>query len=200
MTAADRTTEVDSVFGGGAVRIDPWAANALADDLAASNPWTFQQAVSEAPVPKMFANGTADIPIFTASGIDPNLLLQMPYGTRHYLAAASDRGEVMAAFERDSTNAYAMYGHDGLTAAIARLRTWATCPAWDPLAALREQQAQQAAAAAQQAAIDSAFKQGGAAASNALIATYRTQAATQAQAADAAYAAARNAMGGFPKR
>ncbi len=43
------------------------------------------------PVPTLFASG--DLPPFTASGIDPNVLLQVPWQARHPVAAAATQAQ-----------------------------------------------------------------------------------------------------------
>ncbi|SDO18973.1 hypothetical protein SAMN04515671_0086 [Nakamurella panacisegetis] len=193
--SAARKVAIDSIFGGGEVVVDPWSINLVADDFAASNPWTSAQALAEAPAPKMFSGGTADTPPFTASGIDPQFLLQMPAYTRHALAAEPERAAVALAFEQDSTNPYALYSHQGLTDAIARIRTWAAGQAFDPLQAMREQEDQKAAAARRNAALATAFARGGKAASDALMAQYAAEDATRTQQQAAAFASVMDALG-----
>jgi hypothetical protein len=187
--------EIDSIFGGGSVLVDPWAVNLLADDWAASNPWTNAQAVSEGPPPKMFSGGSSDLPAFTSSGIDPQLLLQVPGYCRHAIAAEPDRSAALAAFEEHSSDPYAIMSHPGLTAAIARVRTWAAGSAWDPLAALRASEDARLQLLQRNADLTAAFERGGAPASDALLAQYAAQDAAQAQQHASAFASAMDAMG-----
>jgi len=72
----------------------------------------------------MFTGGTADLPAFTASGIDPRLLLELPYRLRHYAAALADPVEVHGLFEQHSTDPHAAAPHQGLDEAVARVRAW----------------------------------------------------------------------------
>lgn len=195
MTAPqDRKTYVPTTFGSGEVLIDPWAPNALADDLAQSNPWAYAQALVDGPVPRMFANGTSDLPAFTASGIDPKLLLQVPAATRHALAAEPDIAVVQQKFEQDSTNPVAVYGHAGLDAAVSRLRSWAAGKVGN-LDILNAQLSMQEEQRKRQDAINAAYARGGQALSDALIASYQAQDAEAAEQADRTYAAALDAAG-----
>src|SRR4051812_26420822 len=92
-------TTASLISPGAQVTINPWATNPLADDalqVSALKP--------KAPAPKMFTGGTADLPAFTASGIDPRLLLDLPFTCRHYVAALASPVEVHGLFELVSTN------------------------------------------------------------------------------------------------
>lgn len=87
----------------GQVQIDPFAANPLLDDaMQAVGPTARAATVTNGDAPKMFASGTADLPPFTASGIDPRLLMQLPYQLRHLAASDPDPASVLSLFERQA--------------------------------------------------------------------------------------------------
>ena len=183
----NRMSIVASSFSSGAeVNVDPWSVNVLADDLEQSNAWVYAQAIADGPPPKMFANGTADLPAFTASGIDPQLLLQVPGLCRHALAAEPNIAVVQASFEQDSTNPTAAYASAGLASAVQRMRVWAA-GTFDSVAALSASLAANETRDQRQAAIDAAFATGGAAASNALIRQYQASDAAAATAQEQKY-------------
>ena len=122
------TVEISSLIAGPLflVRIDPYAANPLADDYREVNAATYAAALSEGgPPPKMFSAGTSDTPAFTASGLDPKLLLKLPYTARHAVAAEPDLATVHGIFEQSADDPYLTIWHEGFDAAIARVRTWA---------------------------------------------------------------------------
>jgi hypothetical protein len=51
---------------------DPYGTNPLAESLKERDPLRYEQVAAIKEPPKLFANGTADTPAFTASGIDHN--------------------------------------------------------------------------------------------------------------------------------
>jgi pyruvate/2-oxoglutarate dehydrogenase complex dihydrolipoamide acyltransferase (E2) component len=65
----------------------PMSANPLVAKAHAERPGQAVKAAAKAPAPTMFASG--DLPAFTASGIDPQVLTQVPWNARHTLAQAS---------------------------------------------------------------------------------------------------------------
>lgn len=83
------------------VQIDPYAANPLVDDYRQINPVTLAMAQVEAPAPTLFSTG--DLPLLTASGIDPQMLLKLPWEARHP-AARADQARVAAMFEEYATD------------------------------------------------------------------------------------------------
>ncbi len=120
--------EISSLIAGPlfVVRIDPYGANPLADDYEQVNAATYAAALSEGgPPPKMFSAGTSDTPAFTASGLDPKLLLKLPYTARHAVAAEPDLATVHGIFEQSADDPFLTIWHEGFDAAIARVRTWA---------------------------------------------------------------------------
>jgi hypothetical protein len=55
---------------------------------------------NDAGVPTLFSSG--DLPVFTASGIDPSALLAVPWYVRHTVAAEPSRGQAYELLERYS--------------------------------------------------------------------------------------------------
>lgn len=109
------------------VSIDPYGRNPLAEDYRQVNKTTYDLAVSKAGMPpKMFTGGTADLPLFTASGLDVALLLKLPYGARHYAASLTDPGVLHAFYELHADDPYAHVQHEGLEEAVRRVRDWAS--------------------------------------------------------------------------
>lgn len=103
--------------------------NPLADVTRAADPDRFDAVASIKPPPKMFAGGASDYPAFTASGIDPEKLLSLPYGVRHAAAAEPDITKVYALFEEYTEGAMLLSSdpvlkHPGLDDARARLKDW----------------------------------------------------------------------------
>lgn len=95
-----RTAGGEGVITGSApiVEIDVFARNPLIDDMRQAVPSQYAQAVKrKRTVPTLFA--TSDLPLFTASGIDPSLLLQLPWVVRHAAASIAAGGEVSRLFE-----------------------------------------------------------------------------------------------------
>jgi hypothetical protein len=92
-----RTRTYMSVWGswaqwGGSqvVEIDPWARNPLVDDARQAVPEVYDRAVAAGPAPTLFKAG--DVPLWIASGADPQLLLQLPAMARHAGAQADAVG------------------------------------------------------------------------------------------------------------
>ncbi|MDO9378643.1 MAG: hypothetical protein Q7T56_07320 [Nocardioidaceae bacterium] len=103
---------------------DPYSPNPLADQYAQTHPERFEAVSAAKAPPKMFAGGTSDTPAFTASGIDPQLLLRLPYGVRHAAAAEPDVTVVHGYFEQYADVDGAVIDHEGLRAAQYRLQDW----------------------------------------------------------------------------
>jgi len=55
------------------------------------------RAAQQSPEPTLFSAG--DLPDFTASGVDPKVLLQVPWNARPKLASETDKAQVFAAVE-----------------------------------------------------------------------------------------------------
>jgi hypothetical protein len=82
------------------VTVDPWATNPLLDDATQVAPATVQAAtVSQGEAPKMFSGGASDLPPFLASGVDPQVLIRLPYQLRHQAAMEADPAKVLDLLE-----------------------------------------------------------------------------------------------------
>jgi len=176
-----------TAFGDGEVLVDPWSANEMLDDFQASNGWAYGLAIAESSPPRMFSGGSSDLPLFTASGLDPQLLMQMPALTRHALAAEASMQTVQAMFDQDSTNPHASYGHPSRTAAEVRIRQWGTGQPVTNVDLMNQQDDAKAVHIEQQRQIDQAAEVGGPAAANALIRKYTADHAARQAAADQSY-------------
>lgn len=120
--------DLDSLLAPGRrVRLDPYGLNPLAVEAWQLFPGLARLATTLAgPAPKMFTGGEADLPAFTASGIDPEMLLRRaPYRARHHLAAVRTIDAVLAGFRaRYADDPTAYVDHEGLQEATARVRAW----------------------------------------------------------------------------
>lgn len=128
------TIEINSMFTGSdrprVVTVDAYTPNPLADEVHAL--WPTEYAIAtriNGPAPRMFLAGTADVPVFTASGFEPASLLVLPYRTRHYVSAEPSIAVAQAQFERFIGDPFAHVEHEGLSKAIARLNEWLIVPA-----------------------------------------------------------------------
>ncbi|WP_369053901.1 E3 binding domain-containing protein [Kineococcus terrestris] len=74
--------------------------NPAVDTLRSSDPQRYHAALRRSSAPTLFAAG--DLPPFTASGMDPNVLRQVPWQARHPVAAASSTAEAYALVQRFS--------------------------------------------------------------------------------------------------
>jgi 2-oxoacid dehydrogenase-like protein with E3 subunit-binding domain len=129
-----------SVFASAEVVVDDFSSNPLVDDFRQANPGIYQQAVGEGEPPTLFESG--DLPPFTASGVDPQMLNRLPWQVRHAAARATDRGEVQQMFEeyapsgsRDRDDKLAMAeidhgGDDGNVAYQQRVTRWGSGQAY----------------------------------------------------------------------
>lgn len=105
------------------VLVDPWAVNPLLDDANQSVPATVAAAtVTNGQAPTMFDSG--DLPPFTASGVDPRFLANLPWKIRHAAAMEASSVTVLKWVEE--------FGHDdtvdmavgGQWQYINRFRDW----------------------------------------------------------------------------
>ncbi len=129
-----RATPRGSAFVGQVtVQVDDYSPNPLVDDLRQALPNVYAMATREGPVPTLFETG--DGPMFTTSGIDPAMLMKLPWCVRH-AAARADRAQAQIMFERyasrsDAADAAAMasinFGHDqGNSDYFMRVTSWAS--------------------------------------------------------------------------
>jgi hypothetical protein len=76
-----------------------YAANPILDELRRDRPALVEIAMSEDPnPPRLFDD--ADLPPFTASGIDPSVLASLPWPLRRPVAAAHTRADAYALVEK----------------------------------------------------------------------------------------------------
>lgn len=105
------------------VVVDEWAVNVLLDDATQAIPAevAFARTKCGEP-PTMFESG--DLPPFTASGVDPSMLMLLPWRTRHAGALQSSAAVLLSWVE--------LYGSDdgielpspGLQEYISRMWSW----------------------------------------------------------------------------
>lgn len=109
---------------GGGARGPLFARNPLVDDARQAEPQRAARATGAAPT--LFQSG--DLPPFTASGIDPQTLLNVPWQARHAVAAAPTAAEALRLVELlagDPDYAALEYGSSGENAAYSeRVRAW----------------------------------------------------------------------------
>lgn len=108
--------------------------------------------------PTLFHSG--DVPAFTASGLDPNLLLQIPWMARHAAAAETDRARVLELFEELSgpdgaVLASEFESHAGNKEYANRVMAWQSA-GWE-LSRERNEERQAQVAAAQQEHVKAAL-------------------------------------------
>lgn len=116
-----------------AIQVDPYGPNPLVTDLSARNPALFKVASDRSPAPTLFATG--DLPPFTASGVDPQLLQGLPYNWRHNAASETDPVKVLAMLEQSAqdpgntaTEAMPAYGFLDYQVRIERWTSGLTTP------------------------------------------------------------------------
>jgi hypothetical protein len=113
------------------VSIDVFAANPVLDDLRQVDPARLAAAQERnGPPPTLFQTG--DLPLATASGIDPQLLTGVPYVARHALmnASAADAVAILEQFGAATPDAWetALLAHcldQGVLSYEHRLQAWA---------------------------------------------------------------------------
>lgn len=106
--------------------VDVYGPNPEVERIKLQAPEAYAMAVREGTPPKMFAAGTADLPPFTASGVEPRLLTRLPYTLRHAAASADSRGYVLDLLESYADMPGATIEHPGLRDYINRVQAWAT--------------------------------------------------------------------------
>jgi hypothetical protein len=107
---------------------DAFRPNPLVDDLRRSDPTLHRLASAEGPPPSLFSGG--DLPMTTASGLDPAILARVPWMARHAVAAARTSAEAYRIVEDTSgpdgeLHAHTYADHPGVRAYEARVRNWA---------------------------------------------------------------------------
>jgi hypothetical protein len=110
---------------------DEYRANPLVDDIRRSRPALYAVAAAEAPPPSLFNSG--DLPVYTASGVEPATLARLPWQARHAVASAPTTAEAYQIIEavsgEDGDILAHLYGdHPGVRQYENRVRTWAMGP------------------------------------------------------------------------
>jgi hypothetical protein len=108
-----------------------YALNPLMEQVMASSPSTYRHGVAVEPAPTLFRSG--DLPVYTASGIDPQTLLKVPWMARHPIAAAKTLVEAKDLIEfvsgpdgEDNARAEGMGLHPGNRDYQMRVNHWLT--------------------------------------------------------------------------
>jgi hypothetical protein len=113
--------------GGPTLLVDRYSLNPLLDYLR-QLPAADGMGAGEPP-PKMFANGTRDLPILTASGVDPQKLVWLPWFAR-YAAAAGDATSLYVMLEDsaelDISEIKSRHSSTQWTSYLSRMWRWAT--------------------------------------------------------------------------
>lgn len=119
------------------VTIDAFSLNPLIDELRQVSPTALDAATAfDRNVPGMFESG-GEVPLFTAGGFDPQLLLRLPWQVRHLAASTEKATTVAEIFERcGSGTLEAVHwagvlggpGHPGLRAYTGRVNAWLQAP------------------------------------------------------------------------
>lgn len=121
------TSEFDSYKR---VTYDPYGPNPMLEDLKQASPAAYKAALKKAgPPPTLFESG--DLPPFTASGIEPGLLMKLPWHQRHRAAEEPDRAKLLRLFDdtaaKDGDTIDAMEGRaEGAWNYVRRMSRWAS--------------------------------------------------------------------------
>lgn len=125
--AKSRRMEVASRLSPGArAVVDEGARNPLLEEAQQVVPYLHAPAArSGQPAPTLFASG--DLPPFTASGVEPEALLQLPWHARHWAAAQTDRSDVLRAVEHYAEyddDLFGEFAHQGAQDYVDRVNAW----------------------------------------------------------------------------
>lgn len=125
---------VTSRYARKVVEVDLFAPNALLLEAEQAVPEVYELAMAEAAPPTLF--NTGDLPPFTASGLDPQVLNGLPWTARHYAASSESKAEVLQMVEDyaefgDGASILANHEHNGRTAYENRMKTWLIGPPAD---------------------------------------------------------------------
>jgi hypothetical protein len=112
----------DNRFSFRSPNVDKMADNPLVADRVASNPLVAGMAARERPAPTVWHSG--NLPPFTASGLDPKILMTLPIGVRHHAAQLGTKGEVFALAEEVAGNPDAVIHCPSLAEYEQRVTDW----------------------------------------------------------------------------
>jgi hypothetical protein len=106
--------------------VDTYGPNPYVTDLSVAYPGVFAAASQRQSAPTLFAGG--DLPPFTASGLDPEMLIGLPFAMRHAAASEVAPGQLLewielATAERDRAK-HMVIPHSGLEAYRQRVNSW----------------------------------------------------------------------------
>lgn len=104
------------------VVVDPWAANPVVEGYRALNPATYAAALLDGPPPTLFESG--DLPPFTTSGVDVQVLPLLPFAVRHHAATTESRGTILQLVEDFGKDASGSVDSEGLSAYLLRVSDW----------------------------------------------------------------------------
>lgn len=110
------------------VTVDAAGLNPLLEDVAQTHP-CYELAIRDSAPPTVFNSG--DLPPFLASGLDPKVLLELPWEARHYAAQAESRAEVFDMVERYAADPTVYDGEHTTTGTedfLDRMRSWLAGP------------------------------------------------------------------------
>jgi hypothetical protein len=101
---------------------DTYPTNPLVEALKRSQPAVHAIAGRERPAPQMWPG--SDLPAFTVSGVDPQVLASLPAGVRHYAAALQSRAELAALADQVAGNPGAVIESPGWSEYGSRVTAW----------------------------------------------------------------------------
>ena len=113
-------------WNGAPLTTDTYGPNPYVTDLSARSIGVFEAASERQAAPTLFAGG--DLPPFTASGLKPEILTDLPFTMRHAAASEQSTTKLLdwverAVAERESTK-YVTLEHPGLEAYRERVNAW----------------------------------------------------------------------------
>jgi hypothetical protein len=118
--------EYSAGWNGLPLRVDTYGPNPYVADLSGTHPGVFTAASQRQSAPTLFAGG--DLPPFTASGLKPEVLVDLPFTMRHAAASERDTTKLLdwverAVAEREQMK-YGVLDHPGLAAYRDRVNIW----------------------------------------------------------------------------
>ncbi len=115
-----------SGWNGLPLTVNTYGPNPYVTDLSVTYPGVFEAASQRQAAPTLFAGG--DLPPFTASGLKPEALMDLPFTMRHAAASEQSTTKLLdwverAVAERERTK-YVVLEHPGLVAYRERVNAW----------------------------------------------------------------------------
>jgi hypothetical protein len=113
-------------WSGAILPVDTYGPNPYVTALSAEYPGVFKAASERRPAPTLFAS--SDLPSFTASGVDPARLADLPFTLRHAAASENSVGKLLEWIEQSMADREAskhlVIPHAGLIAYRDRVNAW----------------------------------------------------------------------------